>query len=97
MSSFKFDGDYFIDQNNRRIARFDGTYLTDENNNMRIAWIDGNFLMDSKSNNRVVEFRGEDIINCSNNNTIAKMNDIRNMIDGPGGKSLVAFWWFFIR
>jgi hypothetical protein len=97
MSSYKYDGRYFTDQNYKRIAEFDGTYLIDGNNYMRIAQIDGDFIVDAKDYRRVVEIRGEDIVDCSNYNTISKMNDIRNMIDGPGGKSLVAFWWFFVR
>jgi hypothetical protein len=97
MSNFKFDGRYFTDQNYKRIAEFDGTYLTDANSGMRIAQIEGDFLVESRSCNRIVEIRGDNIVDCLSCNTLETMSDIRNMIEGPGGKSLVAFWWFFIR
>jgi len=40
---------------------------------------------------------GDSIRQGSGGSTIAKMKDVRKIIDGPGGVTLAALWYCFIR
>ena len=97
MANYKFDERFFTDKNNKKIAEVDGNYLKDYSNSKKMAEIDGNYIKDYSNSTKVLEISGDDIKDYSNSKTIATMNDIKKEIDGPGGKTLVMFWWFFIR
>lgn len=97
MADYKFDGKYFVDRSSKRVAEIDGNYLKDYSNSKRVAEIEGNYIKDYSNSKRVVEINGDTIKDYSNSKTLCSINDIRKTIDGPGGKSLVAFWWFFVR
>ena len=74
--------------------KMDGNYFRDRNGN-RLGEIDGNYIRDA-SGNKIGEFDGT-TIRDSNGNNIGSIDDVRRVIDGHGGYSLVALWLFFIR
>lgn len=74
--------------------KMDGNYLRDRSGN-RIAQVDGNYIRD-KNGNRVGQIDGR-YIRDSRGNRIGTIDDVRKVIDGPGGMTLVALWILFIR
>jgi len=74
--------------------KFDGKEFRDRRGS-RIGEIDGKYFRDSHGK-RVGEFDGKDIRD-SHGSRISNLDDVKKIIDGIGGASLVAMWLFFVR
>lgn len=93
-TEYKFDGKELRDSRGNKIAVLDGKYIRDNRGN-KIGVIDGKYFRDSRGN-KVAEFDGKDIRD-SRGLKIAAISDVKKVIDGIGGASLVAMWLFFVR
>ena len=80
--------------NKQKIGYLDGNYIRDSHSS-RVGQIDGKYLRDANGN-RLIEFDGRDIRD-SRGSRIATIDDVKKIIDGIGGMSLVAMWVLFIR
>lgn len=96
MADFKFDGKYFTDRSGKKLGEVDGNYVKNYSNSSKVAEVDGDYIKDYSNSRKVIEISGNDIKDYSNSRKVATMDDIRKQIDGHGGKTLVALWWYFI-
>jgi hypothetical protein len=95
MAEYTFDGKQFRrSQDNTLMGEIDGNYIRDANYSQK-GQIDGNYIRDA-SYNIIAQVDG-DYIRDANNNQIGTVYNVQNIIDGPGGPSLVALWVLFIR
>jgi sporulation protein YlmC with PRC-barrel domain len=93
MATYKLDGKYIYSRSSR-IGEIDGKYIRDSHGS-RLGEIDGNFIRDSRGS-RVAEIDGNNIRD-SRGSRIGSMDDVRKIIDGPGGIALVALWVLLVR
>jgi hypothetical protein len=84
-------------QGSRKLQRLaDGfhKYIRDHHGN-RLGEIDGKYFRDNHGV-KLADFDGRDVRD-SHGSKIAGIEDVKKMIDGIGGVSLVAMWLFFVR
>ncbi len=93
MANYRFDGRH-LKERGRKVGELRGDVIYDRRNR-RLGRIDGDIIRDAR-NTRVARFDGR-IIRDSGNRRIAGLNDVTGAIDGIGGVSLVAMWFFFVR
>jgi len=94
MAEYRFDGRELRDKRGQRIGYLDGNYIRDSHSN-RVGQIDGKYLRDAHSN-RLIEFDGRDIRDSRGSN-IASIEDVKKIIEGIGGMTLVSMWILFVR
>jgi len=93
MHDYKVNGNYLQERNGTKVAQFDGRYFRDARGN-KAGELDGKYIRDAR-NNRIAEIDGDYI--RVNGSRVGTISDVRKIIDGPGGASLVGFWMLFIR
>jgi hypothetical protein len=81
-------------RNYRTVARVDGHNIQDDKYAV-VARIEGNKILDA-SYRPVALIEGDKILDASYR-SIATMSDVRRAIEGPGGVTLAALWYFFVR
>ena len=96
MAKYKFDGKY-LKRGGTTIANVNGKYIRKGSGGSTVANISGNYIRKGSGGLTVANVNGENIRQGSGGSTIAKMRDVRKEIDGPGGITLAALWFFFIR
>jgi hypothetical protein len=94
MANYKIYNDELRDSSNRTLGKLYNDEIRDSSNRTVIK-IYGDEFRDSS--NRTIAKMYNDEVRNSSNSKIASLSDIRRIIDGPGGKSLVAFWLAFLR
>ena len=75
--------------------KFDGKYL--KRGGTTIANVSGKYIRKGSGGSTIANVNGENIRQGSGGSTIAKMRDVRKKNDGPGGTTLAALWFCFIR
>jgi sporulation protein YlmC with PRC-barrel domain len=94
VSEYKFDGKDLRDRTGHKIGTFDGKAVRDERGS-KLGEFDGKVIRDSHGS-KVAEFDGQNIKD-PRGSKIGTINDVRKVIDGPGGGSLVAIWVLMVR
>jgi hypothetical protein len=90
---YKLDGNKLISRG-AKIGHVEGNTVRDGHSG-KVGTIDGRYIRDAHGS-KVAEFDGENIRD-SHGARISTMHDIRKVIDGQGGITLVALWLFFVR
>jgi len=90
---YKLDGNKLMSKG-QKIGFIDGNSIRDGHSN-KVGTIDGRSIRDAHGG-KVAEFDGENIRDA-HGVRIGTMHDVRKMIDGQGGISLAALWYFFVR
>ncbi len=93
MANYQFDG-RVLKERGRKVGELRGDIIYDQRSR-RLGRIDGDIIRDAR-NFRVARFDGR-IIRDSGNRQIARIDDVTRAVDGIGGVSLVAMWFFFVR
>lgn len=96
MAQYKFDGKY-LKMGSNTIANVSGSYIREGSGSKTIANISGNYIRKGSGSSTLCNVRGENICEGSGSSRIAKMSDVRKIIDGPGGVTLAAIWYCIIR
>jgi hypothetical protein len=96
MSKYKFDGRY-LKYNSVIIANINGDKIREGSGCKTIANISGDRIREGSGSKTLINLRGEDIREGTGVRRIAKMDDVRKAIDGPGGITLAALWYLFVR
>lgn len=96
MAKYKFDGKY-LKYNGSIIANVNGYKIRKGNGSSTVANIQGNKVRQGNGSSTMLNVSGENIRQGSSSSSIAKMKDIRKLIDGPGGITLAALWYCFIK
>ena len=94
MASYTFDGDELKDSRHEVIARVRGDEIQDARHNT-VGRIKGDEIQDSH-HNTVARIDGEEIQD-SRHSRIGTLAEVRNLIDGPGGRTLAALWVLLVR
>lgn len=93
MADYKLDGKT-LRLKGSKVGEFDGKIFRDGRGS-KVGETDGKIIRDSKGS-KVAEFDGTNI-RASNGSKIGTISDVRKIIDGVGGVSLVGFWVLLIR
>lgn len=93
MADYKYDGKELRCRGSK-VGVVDGKYIRDSHGS-KVGEIDGKYIRDSHGA-KVAEFDGQ-TIRDSHGSRVATIDNIKKDLDGTGGISLVAIWWFFIR
>jgi predicted amino acid racemase len=96
MGKFKFDGKY-LKEGGRTIANVSGDRIRKGTGSSTVCNISGNKIRMGTGSSVLCNVSGDDIREGSGSSRIARMRDIRDQIDGPGGITLVALWYCFLR
>jgi len=96
MAQYKFDGKY-LKRGGTTIANVNGKYIRKGSGGSTVANISGDKVRKGSGGTTLINVRGDDIRQGSGGTRIAKMRDVRKDIDGPGGVTLAALWYCFIR
>lgn len=96
MAQYKFDGKY-LKHGGSIIANVNGYKIRKGNGSSIVANIQGNKVRQGNSSSTLINVSGENIRQGSSSSTIAKMKDVRKLIDGPGGITVAALWYCFIK
>jgi len=96
MAQYKFDGKY-LKRGGSTIANVSGKYIRKGSGGSTVANISGNNVRQGSGGSTLINVSGDNIRQGSGGSTIAKMRDVRKEIDGPGGVTLAALWYCFIR
>lgn len=94
MSGYKFDGTYLRGPNGNKLAEVKNESIRDAHMS-EVGKIKGAQIRD-KHLTLVAEFDGENIRDA-HLTKIGTIKEVRKVIDGPGGITLVALWLFFVR
>ncbi len=93
MPEYLFDGRKLKKRSGRREGELDGNAIKSWNGE-QLGEIDGNSIKDS-SGKKVLDFDGK-YIRDEAGKRIASLEDIRKIVEGQAGISMVAMWYFFI-
>ena len=96
MAQYKFDGKYFK-RGGTTIANVNGDRIRKGSGGSTVANIRGDQVRQGSGGTTLCNVRGDDIRQGSGSTRIGKMRDVRKIIDGPGGVTLAALWYCFIR
>jgi hypothetical protein len=96
MAKYKFDGKK-LKYNGKTIAEVNGDRIYQYSPHKQFAEVRGDRIYQYSPRKQLAEVKGEDVYQYSPRKKIADMDDIRKVIDGPGGVTLVALWYFFVR
>lgn len=96
MIKYKFDGKY-LKYNGKKIANVSGDKIREGTGSRTICNISGDKVREGNGSRTLINIRGEDIREGTGSRRIAKMDDVREIIDGPGGITLAALWYYFVR
>ena len=79
------------------IGNVNGKYIRKGSGGSTVANISGDKVRKGSGGSTLINVSGDSIRQGSGGSTIAKMKDVRKIIDGPGGVTLAALWYCFIR
>lgn len=96
MSKFKFDGKH-LKSGGRTIANVSGNKIRKGTGSSTVANIRDDKVRSGTGSSVIMNVRGDDIRQGSGSTRIARMRDVHNAIDGPGGITLAALWYCFVR
>ena len=94
MADYSFDGKSLRDRSGRKMGEIDRTTVRAWNG-ARFGEIDRKNIRDAHGK-KVAEFDGKNVKDDMGNK-IAGIGDIQRAVEGEGGISLVALWYFFVR
>lgn len=90
---YKLDGNKLISRG-AKIGYVDSNTVRDGHSS-KVGTIDGRCIRDAHGG-KVADLDGENIRD-SHGARIGTMRDVRKVIDGQGGITLAALWFFFVR
>jgi len=93
MAEYLFDGRRLKKRSGQREGELDGN-IVKAWNGTNVGEIDGNKIKDSQSK-KVLEFDGKNIKD-DKGKKLATIEEIRKIVEGEAGISLVALWYFFV-
>jgi len=96
MAQYKFDGKN-LKRGSTTIANVSGKNIREGSGGSTVANISGNNIRQGSGGSTLCNVSGDNIRQGSGGSTIAKMSDVRKEIDGPGGITLAALWYCFVR
>lgn len=91
---YKFDGTTLRNRGGSTLAALHGKEIRDARGS-RLGSIEGDCLK-SPTGSRLVTFDGSDVRDARGTR-IASIGEIKKLIDGPGGMSLVGLWFLLVR
>ncbi len=93
MAEYLFDGKRLKKRTGQREGELDGNRIKAWNGT-QVGEIDGKSIKDSKGKT-VLEFDGKNVKDDAGKK-LATIKEIRKIVDGEAGISLVAMWYFFV-
>jgi sporulation protein YlmC with PRC-barrel domain len=93
MAEYIFDGSKLKKRSGQKEGGLDKTMVKDWNG-AQIGKIDGKEIQDANGK-KVAEFDGKNIKDDTGKK-IATIEDVRKIVEGEAGISLVAMWFFFV-
>ena len=96
MAQYKFDGKY-LKRGGSTIANVSGNKIRKGSGGSTVANISGNKIRQGTGGSTLCNISGNNIRQGTGGSRIATMRDVRKQIDGPGGVTLAALWYCFIR
>jgi hypothetical protein len=93
MAEYLFDGKKLKKRSGQKEGELDRNLVKDWNG-AQVGEIEGNNIKDSHGK-KVLEFDGKNIRDDSGKK-IATIEEVRKIIEGEAGISLVALWYFFV-
>lgn len=96
MAQYKFDGKY-LKRGGSIIANVSGDKIRKGSGSSTVANIRGDKVRQGTGSSTLINVSGDNIRQGTGGSTIAKMKDVRKIIDGPGGVTLAALWYCFIK
>jgi hypothetical protein len=94
MADFVFDGKTLRKHSGQKMGEIDRKSIRAWNSSL-LGEIDRNNIRDSRGK-KVAEFDGK-ILKDDLGNKLITLEDIQKAIDGEGGISLAAMWYFFVK
>jgi hypothetical protein len=94
MADYTFDGKILRNRSGQKMGEIDRTTVRAWNS-ARLGEIDRKNIRDAHGK-KVAEFDGK-TVKDDLGNKIGTLREIQNTVDGEGGISLVAVWYFFVR
>ena len=94
MADYSFDGKWLRDHTGQKMGQIDRNTVRAWNS-ARLGEIDRNNIRDAYGK-KVAEFDGKNVKDDMGNK-IGSLQEIQKTVDGEGGISLVAVWYFLIR
>ena len=96
MSQYKFDGKY-LKRGGTTIANVSGNNIRKGTGSTSVANIRGDNVRQGTGSTVIMNVKRDDIRQGSGSTKVARMKDVHKAIDGPGGVTLAALWYCFIR
>ena len=93
MAEYLFDGKKLKKRSGQKEGELDGTTVKTWNGTS-VGEIDGKNIKDSQGK-KVLEFDGKNIRDDTGKK-LATIEEIRKIVEGEAGISLVAMWYFFV-
>ena len=93
MAEYLFDGKKLKKRSGQREGEFDGNIVNGWNG-AQVGKIEGQSIKDSQGK-KVAEFDGKNIKDDTGKK-IATIEEVRKVVEGEAGISLVAMWYFFV-
>ena len=93
MAEYLFDGKKLKKRSGQKEGELDGTTVKAWNGT-QVGQIDGKNLKDAKGK-KVVEFDGKNIKDEAGKK-LATIEEVRKIVEGEAGITLVAMWYFFV-
>lgn len=95
MADFKIDGKYLYGKSTK-MGEYDGVKVFRDASGRKVGEVSGTYILDDRGR-KLVELKGTDVYEYSGGRKVTTINDLRKLIDGTGGMSLVGFWALLIR
>ena len=96
MTNYKFDG-VKLKFNGKTVANVRGDKVCKDSGATALANIRGTKVCERTGSKTLFNVRGDKICEGTSSKKIADMDDVRDAIDGPGGITLAALWYCFIK
>ena len=96
MAKYNFDLKYFK-QGGTTIANVSGDRVRKGTGSSVVCNISGDRIRSGTGSSVLCNVSGDNIRQGSGSSTIGKLRDVRKEIDGPGGTTLAALWFCFIK
>ena len=96
MTKYKFDGKY-LKSGSTTIANVSGNNIHKGTTSTSVANIKGDNVRHGTGSTVLMNVKSDDIRQGTGSTKIANMKDVHKAIDGPGGVTLAALWYCFIR
>jgi hypothetical protein len=93
MAEYLFDGKKLKKRSGQKEGELDGNIVRAWNGE-QVGQIEGNNIKDAQGK-RVLEFDGKNIKDDTGKK-LATIEDIRKVVEGQAGISMVALWYFFV-